>query len=366
MIRRFRTQSIFILALMLLLGVECVADYPDCSWNCTANDVAVEKAYVVSAPSCTAGATVNASLRIVFRNRTNTNRVAVRMLGDLYVNNQRVRSFNECVLGTMPPGVSDVLLASVSFPCGASLELRNIIVSWTAGQESCSDQPKCADRVAKCWGGATGASVPVEGTPILAAFSSNSPVCLGTVMTFVPQASGGTPPYSTLWTFGEGTSSSSVSQPTYTYAAAGTFSVTLKVTDSSGVSASTTGGVTVYPLPVATASNSGPYPEGATLLLSASGGVAFAWTGPNGFSSTSQNPTIAGASPSSAGTYTVTVTGGTGCSSKASTSVVVLVNRAPTAGSSATTLSEDTSAGISLLGTDPDGDILTYRVVTPP
>ena len=144
MIRNLLAKSIFILALVLLLGVECVADYPNCNWNCTANDVAVEKAYVVSAPSCTSGVTVNASLRIVFRNRTNTTRVAVRLLGYLYVNGQRARSFNECILDSMPPGVSDVLLANVSFPCGASMELRNIIVSWTAGQESCSDQPTCA------------------------------------------------------------------------------------------------------------------------------------------------------------------------------------------------------------------------------
>ena len=238
------------------------------------------------------------------------------MLGDLYINGQHAKSFDECVLETIPPGASDVFLASVSFPCGATLELRNVIISWGTGEENCSDQPRCSERVAKCWRGTAGTQIPVEATPLLVAFSSGSPVCLGTGITFSSQVSGGTPPYAFLWSFGDGTPSDSASELTHTYAVAGTFSVMLKLTDSTGASASMAGNVIVYSIPLASATNSGPYREGDIIMLSANGGVAFAWSGPNGFSSTSQNPTIPGATTSNAGMYSVTVTSGTGCSNQ--------------------------------------------------
>ena len=61
------------------------------------------------------------------------------------------------------------------------------------------------------------------------------------------------------------------------------------------------------------------------LLLVA--GATYAWTGPNGFSSTVQNPTIAGVTLAAGGVYNVTVTVG-GCTSAAGSTTVV-VNPVP-------------------------------------
>jgi hypothetical protein len=61
---------------------------------------------------------------------------------------------------------------------------------------------------------------------------------------------------------------------------------------------------------------------GQTLQLTASGGASYSWTGPNGFTSTQQNPTIANAQLVNSGTYTVVVTQG-GCSATAATTVTV-------------------------------------------
>ena len=49
--------------------------------------------------------------------------------------------------------------------------------------------------------------------------------------------------------------------------------------------------------------------------------TTFAWTGPSGFSSALQNPTISPASSAAIGTYTVTATNANGCSSTATTNV---------------------------------------------
>jgi hypothetical protein len=60
-------------------------------------------------------------------------------------------------------------------------------------------------------------------------------------------------------------------------------------------------------------SNNGPICSGSALQLTASwssGGVTYSWTGPNGFTSTQQNPSIPGATSASAGTYFASVLSG--------------------------------------------------------
>lgn len=75
----------------------------------------------------------------------------------------------------------------------------------------------------------------------------------------------------------------------------------------------------------AIASNTGAYCAGATVSLTGSGGNAtstYSWTGPNGFTSNLQNPTIPASTTANAGTYNFTVNS-TGCVATASTTVVV-------------------------------------------
>lgn len=74
-----------------------------------------------------------------------------------------------------------------------------------------------------------------------------------------------------------------------------------------------------------------PVCSGTTLYLRASGGNSYAWSGPAGFTSSAQNPSIPNVQPSQAGTYTVTVTGAPGCTETASVSVAVNVTPNSTA-----------------------------------
>ena len=60
---------------------------------------------------------------------------------------------------------------------------------------------------------------------------------------------------------------------------------------------------------------------GGTLNLTASGGASYAWTGPNSYTSTAQNPTISNVNGTHDGVYTVVVTGANGCSASANTTV---------------------------------------------
>ena len=83
--------------------------------------------------------------------------------------------------------------------------------------------------------------------------------------------------------------------------------------------------VTVNPLPSPTASSNSPICAGQTLNLTGgpNGMSSYSWTGPNGFSSNLQNPSIPNATTAASGTYTLTVTNGFGCSASTTTNVVV-------------------------------------------
>jgi beta-glucanase (GH16 family) len=83
------------------------------------------------------------------------------------------------------------------------------------------------------------------------------------------------------------------------------------------------------PPPAPTAGNNGPIWAGTSLNLTASTvtGATYGWTGPGGFTSSDQNPSIAAATTNASGTYSVVATVGS-CVSTAGTTMVT-VNPVP-------------------------------------
>jgi gliding motility-associated-like protein len=72
-----------------------------------------------------------------------------------------------------------------------------------------------------------------------------------------------------------------------------------------------------------TATSNSPICVGGTLELKASGGTDYAWTGPNGFTSTLQNPTISNATAQNSGQYSCSITGTGGCDDTKTIDVIV-------------------------------------------
>jgi len=107
-------------------------------------------------------------------------------------------------------------------------------------------------------------------------------------------------------------------------ATAGAFTFTF--TPTAGQCASTaTLSLQVKTTPTATAANNGPVCadiEALNLTVNTTAGASYSWSGPNGYSSASQNPSITNIPLSQGGSYTVTVTLN-GCSSTATTVVQV-------------------------------------------
>ncbi len=148
-----------------------------------------------------------------------------------------------------------------------------------------------------------------------------------------PTASGGLAPYSYNWT-GSGLpylSSGLSANPTFDVSAAapGVYSLNVEVTDANGCS-DTDGPVlvTVRELPTVSATATTPVCPGENIDLSggATGGTApysYSWTGPDGFTSFIQSPTITSATVDNEGTYTLTVTDVFGCASSSDATVTL-------------------------------------------
>lgn len=118
--------------------------------------------------------------------------------------------------------------------------------------------------------------------------------------------------------------------------------------------------VTVKPVPTASAGNDGPKCAGSDLHFTSSGGSTYAWTGPNGFTSSLQNPTITAATTAASGTYFVTVTSSQGCTSQTSTFATVNSLPVATAYSNSPVCNRGTialsgSGGTNYLWTGPEG-----------
>ena len=110
---------------------------------------------------------------------------------------------------------------------------------------------------------------------------------------------------------------------------AGTYEVVVDVTCDAGPTTvqTTPFALTVNAVPTASAANDGPVCVGGTVNLTGTTdiGSSFAWTGPDGFSSSSQNPSISSILLSQSGTYTFTATA-SGCTSAEGTTEVSVTN----------------------------------------
>ncbi len=122
---------------------------------------------------------------------------------------------------------------------------------------------------------------------------------------------------------GPGGFTSNEQNPLVANASAGAYEVL--VTDAEGCTSESSTDVTVFALPTAMANSNASLCEGASILLEENGGqaVSWQWSGPNGFSSSIQNPVADDAFPFQSGTYHVTITDANSCTSESSTDVIV-------------------------------------------
>lgn len=146
--------------------------------------------------------------------------------------------------------------------------------------------------------------------------SSNQTVCIGNQILLTASGSG-----SYLWS-GPNNFSTNIQNPTpaATSISGGIYNVTATLTGGCLASASTS--ITIASTTVS-ASHNGPICAGNNFTLYANGQGTFVWSGPDGYSSTAQNPVVTNPGLNSGGVYTVTATNSLGCIATATTLITL-------------------------------------------
>lgn len=228
-------------------------------------------------------------------------------------------------------------------------------------------------KVVTTWNGCKDSAsvhVVIDSTPVVPVLSSNSPVCSGNTLSLT--AGDATPGVSYSWS-GPGGFTSTLQNPnitSVTVGASGTYTVIVTLgmcTNQSTVV------VTINPTPPApTLGSNSPICSGSALNLTATttAGSTYSWTGPNGFSSILQNPTINPATTVATGTYSVIATLN-GCPSAMSTIAVVVDSTpgVPVAGSNSPVCADsalfltatDGTAGVGYNWSGPGGFTSTLQ-----
>jgi PKD repeat protein len=96
-------------------------------------------------------------------------------------------------------------------------------------------------------------------------------------VSFTGSASGGTPPYSYSWNFGDGSATSTAQNPSHTYSAAGNYTATLTVTDSAAPAHTASSTVSISATPIA---GTPPDPPTGLTASPGNGQVSLSWTAP--------------------------------------------------------------------------------------
>ncbi|MEO8589750.1 MAG: T9SS type A sorting domain-containing protein [Flavobacteriales bacterium] len=150
-------------------------------------------------------------------------------------------------------------------------------------------------------------------------------ICAGSPVTLTANPVGGSAPYTYQWTDPNNVAAGTNAAQSATIG--GTWSVL--VTDACGGSTTATRNVSANPVPTASATSNSPICAGQTLTLDGTTniGTSFSWTGPNGFSASSEDASIPNATTAAFGIYTFTATAA-GCTSAPAT-VSVTVNPRP-------------------------------------
>ena len=164
--------------------------------------------------------------------------------------------------------------------------------------------------------------ITVNPTPNVQVFT-DSVICVGDTISL--SATGGA---TYQWAGPNNFNSSSPTPSILNASSSNSGTYTVIGTNNFGCTDTTTIQISVSPsIPIQASSNS-PICEGSALNLSSSAGSQYLWSGPNGFTSTAQNPVISSTALQNSGSYSVTVTNVCGTST---VSINAIVNASPIA-----------------------------------
>ncbi|WP_144680551.1 PKD domain-containing protein, partial [Flavobacterium cauense] len=297
-------------------------NYYEDYFNCTSNNYTLDQVFLsltnvngvpLSNTTCTPGVSQQMYVMLNYTSNSNSNITQTRIFADLSIDGVIIPI--NAYLGSVAPGAGQrQIYGPFTWTCGQELSLCRILAVWqTSGNANdpelssynCNTYSKSQCEFGSCM--IVAAPLAVEYTYTVCTSGNLSTV------TFNNQTSGGITPYSYLWNFGDGTTSTQ-QNPVHNYAyPGGPYTATLTVTDSNLPNhlVSTYSQVINLPNPISisgivSGANCSNQSNGS-IDVSVNGGTApytYSWnTG-------AVTQDISGLAP---GTYTITVTDAFGC-----------------------------------------------------
>lgn len=211
--------------------------------------------------------------------------------------------------------------SSIQFTDQSTVSVGNIVsYAWNFGDSTASINPNPAHTytangnytitltVTTAGGCVQSTTRTINVFPLPVPDFSSPVVCQGTATSFTNNTTISTGAVTSYqWVFNN-SATSSQNSPSYTFPSAGVFPVQLTATSNYNCSASIIRSVTINALPIANAGPDQTICAGSSATLTATGGATYSWM-PGGMATS--NITV---SPSTATSYTVTVTNADGCS----------------------------------------------------
>ena len=207
--------------------------YPRCISGCDAKDVRVASVYLGGVASCVGG---NQTADLYVRLEGNRTYYCVMLVVDVWVNGLLVQqNLTSTVTADWNGGATDFLVGTITWPCNQSVEIRNIYVQWSANTGCTTGDCVPYNAPSKCIGNYPNVIVYA---PLNANFTGTpTNGCAPLTVQFTDLTTGGqdTLAYTYAWDFdGNGTIDSTLRNPQHIYTQAGSYTVTLTVTDARG------------------------------------------------------------------------------------------------------------------------------------
>lgn len=130
--------------------------FPECAWNCSANDVQIESVWLGDAAGnriavCpVSGAIPTAYVWVTLNNITGTERLYVSLKGNLQVGDGPVTAISPCLISPLTSGgtTSALLLSQVqNVRCTSVITLSQVVIPWVTSPEA---NTSCAGRPTEC------------------------------------------------------------------------------------------------------------------------------------------------------------------------------------------------------------------------
>jgi PKD repeat protein len=197
---------------------------------------------------------------------------------------------------------------------------NSISVNW--GANGAGSISVTETNAANCAGTAVNLPVTINTLPSTSAISGSNSVCENSTNASYSLTNTVGSTYAWVITGGTQTSGTNTNSITVTWGPNGAGNVSVTETNAASCLGTTINlPITIHALPTVSASSNSPVCSGQSINLSVNSAATYSWTGPNGFASTVQNPSIPNSSNLMAGSYQVSIVDANGCSASSGSSL---------------------------------------------